>query len=146
MINRREFIGITAGAGASLAFTSDLLGAFAQSGQKLMQRAIPSSGEMLPVISFGARCVGGAALSSQPADVAAIKEVLKTFLDNGGKVVDVLHGGPPGEQSTRTAADELGIQDKFFWTTPLTGAQPGGGGTPPKPDPAAGFDTREVQP
>jgi aryl-alcohol dehydrogenase-like predicted oxidoreductase len=92
---------------------------------------------MLPVISFGARTVGGAALSSQPADVAAIKAVLKTFLDNGGKIVDVLHGGPPGEQSARTAADELGIQDKFFWTTPLAGAQPGGGGTSPKADLAA---------
>ena len=52
-------------------------------------------------------------------DDAAIKEVLKTFLDNGGKVVDVLHGGPAGEQAARTAANELGIQDKFFWTTPL---------------------------
>ena len=32
MINRREFLGTTLGAGAALAFTSDLLGAFAQSG------------------------------------------------------------------------------------------------------------------
>jgi hypothetical protein len=40
-----------------------------------MQRAIPSSGEMLPVISFGAR----------PADPAAIKEVLTTLLGNGGR-------------------------------------------------------------
>ena len=53
-----------------------------------------------------------------PSDVAAIKAVLKTFLDNGGKVVDVLHGGPAGEQSARAAAEELGIQNKFFWTTP----------------------------
>ena len=91
---------------------------------------------MLPVISFAPRSLGGAAMSSQPADVAAIKAVLKTFLDNGGKVVDVLHGGPAGEQSARTAADELGIQNKFFWTTPLTGAPPAPGG-PPKADPAA---------
>src|SRR5687768_6419728 len=132
MVNRREFLGITVGAGASLAFTPNLLRAFQQSGGKLIQRAIPSSGEMLPVISFGARCVGGAALSSQPADVAAIKALLKTFLDNGGKVVDVLHGGPPGEQSARTAASELGTQDKFFWTTPLSSAPSGPGGPPAK--------------
>jgi len=80
MINRREFIGITAGAGASLAFTSDLLGALAQPGGKLIQRAIPSSGEMLPVISFAPRSLGGAAMSSQPADVAAIKAVLKASI------------------------------------------------------------------
>jgi aryl-alcohol dehydrogenase-like predicted oxidoreductase len=137
MIDRRGFLGITLGAGATLALTPKLLRAAQQPGGKLLQRAIPSTGEMLPVISFGARCVGGAALSSQPADVAAIKAVLETFRDNGGKVVDVLHGGPPGEQSARTAAKELGIQDKFFWTTSLAGAPPGGGGTPPKADPAA---------
>ena len=38
MINRREFIGITAGAGASLALNTDLLRAFEQSAGKLMQR------------------------------------------------------------------------------------------------------------
>jgi aryl-alcohol dehydrogenase-like predicted oxidoreductase len=90
---------------------------------------------MLPVISFAPRSVGGAALSSQPADVAAIKAVLKTFLDNGGKVVDVLHGGNATEQSARTAAGELGIQDKFFWTTTVNVA-PAGRGAPP-PDAAA---------
>ena len=136
MINRREFIGITAAAGASLALPPELLRAFQQSGGRLMQRAIPSSGEMLPVISFAPRSLGGAAMSSQPADVAAIKAVLNTFLDNGGKVVDVMHGGPAGEQSARAAAAELGIQNKLFSTTPLTGAPPAPGG-PPKADPAA---------
>ena len=129
MINRREFLEITAGAGAALALTPQTLGAFGQSGGKLIQRAIPSSGEMLPVISFAPRSLGGAAMSSQPVDVAAIKAVLKTFIDNGGKVVDVLHAGPAGEQSARAAAAELGIQDKLFATTPA----PGG----PKGDPAA---------
>ena len=136
MINRREFIGITAAAGASLALTPELLRAFKQSGGKLMERAIPSTGEKLPVISFAPRSLGGAAMSSQPADVAAMKAVVKTFLDNGGKVVDVLHGGPAGEQSARAAAEELGIQNRPFWTTPLTAAPPAPGG-PPKADPAA---------
>ena len=135
MINRREFLGITAGAGATLTLTPQLLRALQQQGGKLMQRAIPSTGEMLPVISFAPRSVGGAAMSSQPVDVAAIKGVLKTFLDNGGKVVDVLHGGVATEQSARTAADELGIQDRFFWTTTVNVA-PAGRGAPP-PDAAA---------
>jgi len=136
MINRREFLGITAGAGAALALTPEGLRAFQQSSGKLMQRAIPSSGEMLPVISFAPRSLGGAAMSSQPADVAAIKAVLNTYLANGGKVVDVLHAGPAGEQSARAAAAELGIQNKLFSTTPVTGAPPAPGG-PPKADPAA---------
>ena len=55
MINRREFFGVTFGAGASLALTPDLLRAFEQSAGTLIQRAIPSSGEKLPVIGFGPR-------------------------------------------------------------------------------------------
>ena len=128
MINRREFLGITAGAGAALALTPDLLRAFQQSSGKLMQRAIPSSGEMLPVISFAPR---------PPADLAGYKEMLKTLVDSGGRVVDVLHGGPPVEDGVRSAANELGIQNKFFWTTPLATMPPFvPGSAPPKPDPA----------
>jgi len=111
VINRREFLGITAGAGASLALTPEWLRAFKQSDGTLIQRAIPSSGEMLPVISFSPR---------HEADNAAMKEILRTFLGNGGKVVDVLHGGPAGEQAGRAAANELGIQDKLFWTSSMS--------------------------
>ena len=128
MFSRREFLGTSLAAGASLALTPEILRAFEQSGGKLIQRAIPSSGEMLPAISFGAR----------PTDGAAIKDVLKTLLDNGGRVVDVLHGGPAGEQGARTAASELGIQNKFFWTTTLTVMPPFvPGAPPPTPDIAA---------
>jgi aryl-alcohol dehydrogenase-like predicted oxidoreductase len=130
MVNRREFLRITAGAGAALTLTPDLLGALQKPSGKLIQRAIPSSGEKLPVISFGARA----------AEPASLKEVLKTLLDNGGKVVDVLHGGPVGEMGARAAANELGIQNKLFWTTPLSvtvPTQPGSAGPPPKPDSAA---------
>src|SRR4051812_1877085 len=144
MINRREFFGIAAGAGAGLALSPQLLRALEQQQSgKLLQRAIPSSGELLPVISFAPRPTappGPGETKPMPTDVPAAKEVLKVFLDNGGKVVDVLHGGPIGEQAARTAASELGIQNKFFWTTPLSvtvPVLPGYAGPPPKPDPAA---------
>lgn len=125
-MNRREFVGITLGAGAALALTPEML--FARQPGTLLQRAIPSSGEMVPIISFGAR----------PAEDAAIRAILKTFLDNGGKFVDVLHGGPAGEQAARTAAQGLGIQDKFLWSTPLV-PMPAfvPGAPPPTPDPVA---------
>jgi aryl-alcohol dehydrogenase-like predicted oxidoreductase len=109
MVNRREFLGITAGAGATLSLTPQLLRALQQQGGKLIQRAIPSTGEMLPVISFDPQ---------KESDNAGMKEILKTLLDSGGKVIDFPHGG--GEEVARTAAAELGIQDKFVWTTPLT--------------------------
>ena len=122
MINRRRFFGIAAGAGATLGLTPELLRALQQSRGKLIERAIPSSGEMLPVVSFGPQ---------QESDNAGMKEILKTLLDNGGKVVDVMHGG--GEQIARTAASELGIQDKFFWTTQVVGAPPRPPSDPPPP-------------
>jgi aryl-alcohol dehydrogenase-like predicted oxidoreductase len=144
MINRREFLGATLGAGAALSLSPEFLRALQQSSGRLIQRAIPSSGEMVPVISFAprptVRVSGPGPTQPAPTDVPAAREVLKTFLDNGGKVVDVLHGGPIAENAARTAASELGIQDKLFWTTPLSvnaPTMPGYNGPPLKLDPAA---------
>ena len=116
MNNRREFLGITIGAGATLALTPELLRALHQSGGKLIQRAIPSSGELLPVIGLGR--------GNDTADPAAFKEVLKTFVDNGGKVLDTVHDTVgTGEQLAATTANELGVQNKIFWS--LRGTVPG---------------------
>ena len=88
MISRREWLGRSLGAGAALALTPQLLRAlqtFQQQGGTLIQRAIPSSGEMLPAV--------GLSFSNHPgcADHAALKQVLKTFADGGGKVFDAMH-------------------------------------------------------
>src|SRR5215213_7857548 len=111
MIDRRKFLGIAAGTGASLALTPELLRALQlqQPSGKLIQRAIPSTGEMLPVIGFDPQ---------KESDNAGMKEILKALLDNGAKVIGFPNGG--GEQVARTAAAELGIQDKLFWTTNLS--------------------------
>jgi aryl-alcohol dehydrogenase-like predicted oxidoreductase len=112
MINRREFLGLSLGAGATLALSTDVLRALEQSGGKLIQRAIPSSGEMLPVIGLGR--------GSRPADPAALKEVLKALVDNGGSVLDTEHGGPQAQEAAGTIATQLGIQNRIFWSTPVS--------------------------
>src|SRR5687768_13392521 len=103
MVNRRDFLSTSLGASAALALSPSLLRALEgtdllQPGKKLLQRAIPSTGEMLPVISFAprptVRVSGPGETKPAPTDVPVAKEVLKAFSDNGGKVVDVLHGGP----------------------------------------------------
>ena len=106
------------------ALTPEVLRAVQQSRGKLMQRAIPSSGEMLPVIGlqFG---------NPPPPDHAALKEVLKTLLDNGGRFLDAVHQSGPAEEVTATIATELGIQNKIFWSSR---AAPAG---PPPPGPSA---------
>ena len=123
MISRREWLGLSVGAGATLALTPALLRALQQSGGKLIQRAIPSSGEMLPVI--GLTFANHAAC----ADPAALKEVFKTFVDNGGKVFDRMHHGAPQAETVATAiVNEFGIQNKLFLS--WRGHAPGG---PPQP-------------
>jgi aryl-alcohol dehydrogenase-like predicted oxidoreductase len=129
LISRREFLGTSFGTGVALALAPELLGALQQSGGKLIERAIPSSGEKLPVI--------GLSFSNHPAcaDHAALKEVLKTMIDNGGTVFDAMHGNAAAEQFHATVANELGVQNRVFWST--RGIAPGGPGGPPSPGAAA---------
>ena len=111
MVNRREFLSVGVGAGVTLSLTPRLLRALQQQSGKLIQRAIPSSGEMLPVV--------GLSFSNHVscADPAALREVFKTFVDNGGKVFDAMHGNAAAEQFHATVANELGVQNKLFWST-----------------------------
>jgi hypothetical protein len=122
MITRRDFLGITLGAGSTLALTPELLRALQQPGGTLIRRAIPSSGERLPVVGLSFSNHAGC------ADPAALKAVLRTFADEGGRVFDAQHGDARAEQFHATVANELGIQNKLFWST--RGTLPGGGGPP----------------
>jgi aryl-alcohol dehydrogenase-like predicted oxidoreductase len=106
MINRREFLGVAGFAGAAMALAPELLRAHQSSTGKLLQRAIPSSGQMLPVICFN---------PSNKLDNAGMKAILQTLVDNGANVIGYPDGS--GEELARTAANELGIQNQFFWTS-----------------------------
>ena len=125
MIDRRRWLGLSLRAGAALVLEPRLLRVLQQAGGELIQRAIPSYGEMLPVIglTFGNM--------SPSADHAALREVLRTLVDNGGSVLDLFHGNDLSEQVAATIANELGIQNRIFWST--RGSPPG----PPQAGPAA---------
>jgi diketogulonate reductase-like aldo/keto reductase len=123
VISRREFLATSLGAGAALALTPERLGALQQPGGKLIERAIPSSGEMLPVIGVQFQ-------NSTSQNPAALKEVLKTLLDNGARFLDTMHQSVDGvEDLTATVVTELGIQQKLFLALR---ALPSG---PPQPGP-----------
>jgi len=125
MIDRRRFLGIAAVAVASLASTPRLLPALQLPGGTLIERAIPSTGEKLPAI--------GLAFSNHPscADHGALKEVMRVYAENGGKAVDMTLGNAANQQFHVTAANELGITGRTFWST--TAFVPG----PPSSQPGA---------
>ena len=129
MVSRRDFLGITAGAGATMALTPQLLRALQHSPGQLLQRAIPSTGERIPVV--------GLSFSNHPscADHAALRAVLKTFADNGGRVYDAMHGSGAAEEFHARVAAELGVQDKLFWST--RGTPGAGAGGPAQLGPAS---------
>jgi aryl-alcohol dehydrogenase-like predicted oxidoreductase len=112
MISRRRFVGSSLAAGATFALTPEFLRAFEQSAGKLIQRAVPSSGEMLPIIGLGR--------GSRPADPAALKEVVRTMGNNGGRMIDMTAGGMEAQEAIGASVNELGAQKKTFLSTPLS--------------------------
>ena len=109
-LKRSTFLGL---AGAALFGRQ----AAAQSvaGNRMNQRKIPSSGEMLPVVGCGTWRtfdVGG-----KPADRAPLAEVLKVMFDSGGSMIDSspMYGAAEGVVGDLLAA--AGTRDKAFIAT-----------------------------
>lgn len=120
MISRREFLGTSLTAGAVLALAPEQLFALQQG--KLLQRAIPSSGEMLPVI--------GLQFGNPPRQDAPLADVLKALTGNGGKVLDAVHQAPAAEDATAAAVNALSIRERVFLSTRASPAGPPQPGAP----------------
>jgi aryl-alcohol dehydrogenase-like predicted oxidoreductase len=127
MLSRREWIGITLGAGGALMLHPRLLQAL-QEGQ-LIQRAVPSTGEMLPVVGLGSSATFSRVARSE--DVAALKEVISTMVEGGAKVFDTAPSYGASEQVAGDIANELGVADQIFWATKVNVAGRGGGSADP---------------
>jgi len=126
MTTRREWLQGMAGAGGLLAFAPRaVLGAET----KLITRAIPSTGERLPIVGLG-----GSATFSQVArseDITALRAVLKQLTDLGGTVFDTAPAYGASEEVAGRIAQELGIAKQLFWATKLNVAGWGGGSADP---------------
>jgi aryl-alcohol dehydrogenase-like predicted oxidoreductase len=121
MMNRRQWLGLTAGAGAALALNPRLLSALRT--QDLIMRAVPSSGERLPVVGLGSSATFSQVARSE--DYSALREVLRTMVDRGGTVFDTAPSYGASEQVAGDIAAELGITDKIFWATKVNVARGG---------------------
>jgi aryl-alcohol dehydrogenase-like predicted oxidoreductase len=113
MLSRRDWIAMTAGAGAALALHPRILRAL-QQGQ-LITRAVPSTGEMLPVIGLGSSATFSQAARAE--DIEALTAVLRTMVDRGATVFDTAPSYGASEQVAGDIANTLGIADRIFWAT-----------------------------
>lgn len=128
MLTRRDWLRTTAAAGAAVSLSPRMLGALRP--QDLITRAVPSTGEQLPIIGLGSsatfrRVAGG-------ENVTALGEVLKTFTDNGAKVFDTAPSYGDSEEVSGRLATEMGITDQIFWATKVNVAGRGGGSADPE--------------
>jgi len=123
MLTRREYLKYSAMAGAACAVPTSLLHAL-ESGD-IIKRAIPGTGEQLPIVGLGSSATFRTVAQSE--DVTALEGVLQTLVDNGGTLFDTAPGYGASEEVAGQIVQDLGIQDKMFWATKVNVAPRGGG-------------------
>ena len=131
MISRRDWLRITAGAGAAFSLSPRMLGALQEGAVRT--RPIPSTGEEIPVIGLGGRWIS---MNSSPEELAGHRAVLHALADGAegaGRVFDSAagYGGGGSETYAGQWAEEDGFADDIFWATKVNVAGRGGGAVDP---------------
>jgi aryl-alcohol dehydrogenase-like predicted oxidoreductase len=122
MIARREWLkGM-----AALALSPGV--ALAQNREGLITRAIPSTGERLPIVGLGSSATF--AQVARGEDAAALRAVLQRLVETGGTVFDTAPAYGASEEVAGRIAQDLGIAKRLFWATKLNVARRGGSADP----------------
>jgi len=127
MLTRRDYLKYSAMAGAACTLPGSLLNA--QMSGEIIKRAIPKTGEELPVVGLGSSATFRSVAQSE--DVTALRGVLQTLIDNGGTVFDTAPGYGASEEVAGQIVREMELSEKFFWATKVNVAQRGGGSADP---------------
>jgi aryl-alcohol dehydrogenase-like predicted oxidoreductase len=127
-LSRRSVINQGLTAGVSFALAASVWPAWARevAALPLITKAIPSSGEKLPVIGLGTNAYSVEA----PDELAARREVLQHLPQLGAKVIDTARGYGESEVVIGNLLAQLGNRDQIFLATktPIRGdIQPGDG-------------------
>ena len=109
--DRRDFLAMLSAAGIAGLGPAQ---SFAQ--EQMPSRAIPSTGEMLPVVGLGSSKVVSQISSSGPEALAA---VLRALVANGGAVVDTWPRNPENDAGFGQVTSELDLRDSLFVTTKI---------------------------
>jgi aryl-alcohol dehydrogenase-like predicted oxidoreductase len=120
-ISRRDAVKLGVGAGAALTFGRSpafaIEGRLFQTGA-LIERAIPSTGEQLPVIGIGTAI--NYQNASTPADIIPLREVLRQFPMLGGKLIDTAPSYGNAEVVVGNSLADLRNRDKYFIATKVS--------------------------
>ena len=129
MATRRDCLKISLAAAIAAAFPHGRL--LAAGDGPLLTRAIPSTGEPLPLVGLGSSATFSQVARGEDSD--ALRDVLQALVEGGGTVFDTAPSYGASEEVAGELARALGITDRLFWATKLNVA---GRGDDAKADPA----------
>jgi aryl-alcohol dehydrogenase-like predicted oxidoreductase len=122
MLSRRRYLQLAAAFSASVAAP---LRAFGESDDTPITRAIPSTGEALPIVGLGSSASFRSLAND--GDSTAIRAVMEALLDGGGTVFDTAPGYGASEAVSGQVIQDMEAQNRVFWATKLNVAGRGGG-------------------
>ena len=122
MISRRDVLKISTMAGAASMLPTELLHAADQTG--LITRAIPKTGEKLPIVGLGTSASFRHLAAS--GNVGPLQEVVSTLVNNGGVAIDTAPGYGEAERVTGEILQALGATERVFWATKVNVVPRGG--------------------
>jgi aryl-alcohol dehydrogenase-like predicted oxidoreductase len=98
----------------------------------MILKAIPSSGEQIPVIGLGGRWISANASAEELAGHRAVLRALADGAEGAGRVFDTAagYGGGGSEEYAGQWANEDGSADDIFWATKVNVAGGGGSANP----------------
>ena len=126
MTSRRDWLRFTAGAAGAILLAPSSVRAL--EGAPLITRAIPSTGERLPVVGLGSSATFSQVARSE--DVAALRAVLSRMVELGGAVFDTAPGYGASEEVAGQIVQELAVAPRLFWATKLNVARRASGADP----------------
>jgi len=124
MISRREILKLYALAGITCSVPAGVLQAMSHG--DLITRAIPKTGEKLPIVGLGTSASFRRLAANN--DVSQLGDVISTLLENGGTVFDTAPSYGEAERVAGEIVQELGAARKVFWATKVN-VVPRGGST-----------------
>ena len=121
MVTRREWLGQVLGIAGAMAIAPHA-SAQGLAATPLIRRAIPSTGELLPIIGLGSSATFAQVARNE--DHEALRAVLSKMFELGGTVFDTAPSYGASEEVAGKIAQELGIAEKLFWATKLLNKSP----------------------